>query len=175
MFISIFQTELFIHISVNIIFKVHYMLIGKHIFVTFLSLFVMKSFRGACSSIEMLKMYMARESLGTPALSQKCIEALFMITSVTKCRLAWKKNSNRRGRNGGGSHCYLNIRRAVHLSMTWMTSRLFLQDRRRSHSVDTKSGRSLSLFAQTFSTRSRPKTSATESDRTVESLTLTIG
>jgi len=45
------------------------MLVGKYIFVIFLNLFVIRNFRGTCSSIEMLKGYMARESLGTPALN----------------------------------------------------------------------------------------------------------
>jgi len=44
------------------------MLIGKYVFVIFLSLFVMRNFRGTCSSVEMLKGYIARESLGIPAL-----------------------------------------------------------------------------------------------------------
>jgi len=51
------------HSSVNSIFEV--MLVGKYIFVIFLNLFV----RGSCSSIEMLKGYMARVSLGTPVLN----------------------------------------------------------------------------------------------------------
>jgi len=44
------------------------MLIGKYIFVIFLSLFVIRNFRGRCSSIEMMKGYMVRERLGNPAL-----------------------------------------------------------------------------------------------------------
>jgi len=40
------------------------MLIGEYIFVIFLSLFVMRNFRGSCSYNEMLKGYMAGESLG---------------------------------------------------------------------------------------------------------------
>jgi len=59
--------EIFIHSSVNIIFKI--MLIGKYIFVIFINLLVIRNFRGICSSIEMLKGYMARESLGTPVLN----------------------------------------------------------------------------------------------------------
>jgi len=43
------------------------MLIGKHGFVIFLRLFVIRNFRGTCSSIEMLLGYVARESLGSPA------------------------------------------------------------------------------------------------------------
>jgi len=45
--------EIFIHSSVNIIFKI--MLIGKHIFVIYVNLFVIRKFRGTCSSVEMLK------------------------------------------------------------------------------------------------------------------------
>ena len=59
--------EIFMHSSVNSIFKI--MLIGKYIFVIFLSLFVRRNSRGTCSSIEMLKGYMAIESLGTPDLN----------------------------------------------------------------------------------------------------------
>jgi len=40
------------------------MLIGKYIFVIFLSLFVIRNFRGTFSYNEMLKGYMAGESLG---------------------------------------------------------------------------------------------------------------
>jgi len=58
--------EIFIRSSVNIIFKI--MLTDKFIFVIFFNLFFIRNFRGTCSSIEMLKGYMARESLGTPVL-----------------------------------------------------------------------------------------------------------
>jgi len=44
------------------------MLVGKYVFVIFLSLYVIRNFRGTCPSVEMLKGYMARVSLGTPAL-----------------------------------------------------------------------------------------------------------
>jgi len=54
--------------SVNIIFKYHCVLIGKYIFVIFFSLFVIRHFRGTCSSSEMLNGYMTRESLETSAL-----------------------------------------------------------------------------------------------------------
>ena len=50
-------------------FQNHYMLIGKYILVIFHNLFVIKNFWGTCSSIEMLKGYMARESLITPVLN----------------------------------------------------------------------------------------------------------
>jgi len=40
------------------------MLIGKYIFVVFLSLFVLRNFRGTCSYNEILKGYMAGERLG---------------------------------------------------------------------------------------------------------------
>jgi len=43
-------------------------IVGKHVFVIFLSLYITRSFRGTCSSINMRKGYMARVSLGTPAL-----------------------------------------------------------------------------------------------------------
>jgi len=59
--------EIFMHSSVNIIFKI--MLIDKYIFVIFLNVFVIKNFRGTCSSIEILKEHMDRESLGTPVLN----------------------------------------------------------------------------------------------------------
>jgi len=45
------------------------MLIVKYILVIFHSLFVIRNFRGTCSSIEMLKGCMARESLITPDLN----------------------------------------------------------------------------------------------------------
>ena len=48
------------HISANIIFKNHYMLIGIHIFVIFHRPFVIRNFRGTCSSIEMLKGYIEK-------------------------------------------------------------------------------------------------------------------
>ena len=37
-------------------------------FVTFFSLSIIRNFRGTCSSIEMLKGFVAKESLGTPVL-----------------------------------------------------------------------------------------------------------
>jgi len=43
-------------------------MLGKDVFVIFLSLYVTRNFRGTCSSIKMLKGYMPRVSLGTPAL-----------------------------------------------------------------------------------------------------------
>jgi len=54
---------------VNIIVN-NYML-GKYVFVIFLSLYVMRNFRGTCSSIKMLKGYMVRVSLGTLSLEQR--------------------------------------------------------------------------------------------------------
>jgi len=50
-------------------FQNHYMLIGKYILVIFHSLFVIKNFRVTYSSIQMLKGYMARESLITLVLN----------------------------------------------------------------------------------------------------------
>jgi len=45
------------------------MLIGKYILVIFHSIFVIRNFRGTSSSVEMLKWYMARESLITHVLN----------------------------------------------------------------------------------------------------------
>ena len=59
--------EILTYSSVNIIFKI--MLICKYIFMFFLNLLVIRYFRGTCSSMEMLKGYMARQSLGTPVLN----------------------------------------------------------------------------------------------------------
>jgi len=44
-------------------------------FLVFLSFFVTKNFRGTCSSVEMLKGYMVKESLGTPALEPHLISS----------------------------------------------------------------------------------------------------
>ena len=68
-----------IYISVNSTFKNHYVFVGKYIFVIILSLFVISNFRGTCSSIEILKGYMARESLGTPD-----IRSLVGVSSLRK-------------------------------------------------------------------------------------------
>jgi len=46
------------------------MLIGKYIFVIFISVFVTRNFRGTCSYNEMLKEYMAGESLGILVLNR---------------------------------------------------------------------------------------------------------
>jgi len=43
-------------------------MLGKYVFVIFLSLYVIRNFRGTCSSIKMLKGYMDRASLGTPGI-----------------------------------------------------------------------------------------------------------
>jgi len=58
---------------VNIIFKI--ILICKYIFVIFFMLFVIRNFRGTYLSIEMLKGYMARESLGTPVLNLNLVNS----------------------------------------------------------------------------------------------------
>jgi len=50
-------------------FQNQFMLIGKYILVICHSLLVIRNFRGRCSSIEMLKGYMARKSLITPVLN----------------------------------------------------------------------------------------------------------
>ena len=49
-----------------LLLKIDYML-GQCVFVIFLSLYVIRHFRGTCSSIKMLKGHMAQVSLGTPA------------------------------------------------------------------------------------------------------------
>jgi len=48
---------------VNNIFKISRCPFGKYIFVIYLSLFVIRNFRGTCSYNEMLKRCMAGESL----------------------------------------------------------------------------------------------------------------
>jgi len=50
-------------------FQNQWMLIGKYIFVIFLSLFAIRNFRVTCSYNEMLKGYMDGESLGTLVLN----------------------------------------------------------------------------------------------------------
>ena len=91
--------ELFTHISVNNIFKNHDMLIGKYIFVIFVSLFFIRGFRGTRSSIEMLKVYMVRKSLRTLVLEhskywERCILCLFqcllVVFLVTICNAVKK-------------------------------------------------------------------------------------
>ena len=68
------------YISVNIIFKNHYLCSSENlkvllkihwIFVVLLSLFVIRNFKGACSSVEMLKGYMVRERLVTLVYSSR--------------------------------------------------------------------------------------------------------
>jgi len=63
----IIHFELFVQISANIILKI-VILVGENILVIFNSVFVIRKFRGTCSSLEILKRYMARESLISPAL-----------------------------------------------------------------------------------------------------------
>ena len=50
----------------NITLKNIYVLIGKHVFIILFILFVIKDFRGTCSSVEMLNGYMAREIFVKP-------------------------------------------------------------------------------------------------------------
>jgi len=45
------------------------MFFGKYILVIFLRLFVIRNFRGTCTSVEMLKGHMARERLITPVVN----------------------------------------------------------------------------------------------------------
>jgi len=64
--LNIIDSEIFIHISMNITLKNIYVLFGKHFFIIFFSLFVIKDFRGTCSSFKMLNGYMAREIFVKP-------------------------------------------------------------------------------------------------------------
>ena len=64
--LNIIDSEIFIRISMNITLKNIYVLIRKHFFVIFFSLFVIKDFRGTCSSFKMLNGYMAREIFVKP-------------------------------------------------------------------------------------------------------------
>jgi len=57
-------------------------LIGKHIFIIFLSLFVIKNFRGTCTSVKTGQVYMTRESLGTPALVVSVLQVRNLYSSV---------------------------------------------------------------------------------------------
>jgi len=54
----LFNSNYLYHISMNIILKNRHILIVKYIY----------NFRGTCSSVEMLKWYVIRERLKTPAL-----------------------------------------------------------------------------------------------------------
>jgi len=62
----IIDFEIFIHISMNIALKNIYVLIGKHVFIIFISLFVIKDFRGTSSCFKMLNGYMARKIFVKP-------------------------------------------------------------------------------------------------------------
>jgi len=67
----------------NYLYINHYVLIGKHICIIFLSLFLVKNFRGTCSSAKMLKRYKARESLGTTViLAELCFTCFFLQTFI---------------------------------------------------------------------------------------------
>jgi len=63
---NIFDFEIFIHISMSITFESIYVLMGKYVFILLFSLFVIKDFRGTCSSFIMLNGYMAREIFVKP-------------------------------------------------------------------------------------------------------------
>jgi len=65
--VYIFFISTYLHVSVNIIFTIHYALIGKYVFVIFLNSWH-ENIRSTCSSLEMLKEYMASENLGTTGL-----------------------------------------------------------------------------------------------------------
>ena len=67
----IIHFELFVHILVNIIFKNHYMLIGKYISFIFLSLFVIKKLGVHADLSKMLKGCMTTERLKTPGLRSR--------------------------------------------------------------------------------------------------------
>jgi len=67
--------------SVNIIFKNHFLFCTKNHYIIYLCLVMMKNweksiyalarnFWGTCSSVEMLKGYMFRERLGTPGVDE---------------------------------------------------------------------------------------------------------
>jgi len=75
-------------------------IVGKYVFVIFLSLYVIRSSRGACTSTKMLKGYMTRVSLGTPALEwfrtvarKSSIGAVGLYGgTLSSCRGAWHSN-----------------------------------------------------------------------------------
>jgi len=54
---------------VNSVFEVRYMLILKYIRDCMIKYFVIKNFRGTCSSVEMLKGYIVSERLGIPGIA----------------------------------------------------------------------------------------------------------
>jgi len=60
------ENEVYLYSSKNlkILLKVQW------VFVSLLSLFVIRNFRGTCSSVKMLKGYMVRERFGTAALEE---------------------------------------------------------------------------------------------------------
>jgi len=72
--IFLYCLQLFIHITMNIIFKNHYLYSSKNVKVLqiqwilwlLLSLFVIANFSGTCLALEILKGYKVRKRLGTP-------------------------------------------------------------------------------------------------------------
>jgi len=60
------------------------MVIGEYVLVIFLSLLVIRHFRCTCTSIEMLKGYMAIESLGTPTLKVSSQYSRFYTQNPTR-------------------------------------------------------------------------------------------
>jgi len=67
MYLYIIYFQMFIHISVNVMLKNHYLHSSKNLkvllkiqrhFVILLSLFLIRNYRGTCSPVEMLKGYM---------------------------------------------------------------------------------------------------------------------
>jgi len=69
MYLHTISFQIFIHISVNNTFENPYMLIVKYLWIIMTKYFVMRNFRGTCSSVEMLKGYIVRGRLGTPELN----------------------------------------------------------------------------------------------------------
>jgi len=59
--------------NINVLLKIQW------VFVILLSFFVIRNFRGTCSSVKMLKRYMVRERLETPSLrlenAKTCVHA----------------------------------------------------------------------------------------------------
>jgi len=61
-------------------------IVGKYVFVIFLSLYVIRSSRGTCLSTKMLKGYMARVSVGNPVVEhfhQKIAQHATVIAGIT--------------------------------------------------------------------------------------------
>jgi len=59
------------HISANIIFENHHCICICISMINHIKYFVIRIFRGTCSSVRMLKGHMVRDRLGTPALNER--------------------------------------------------------------------------------------------------------